>query len=853
MNEPSNEKHILPSVSSYQGRYFYLSVILVSILIALAIFGHQYVQRISKQQVERIQARSSAVASIYQIHELVRDLDDWLRWQIIEPGNTGTNSLEHQFIGLKQHLQTFKNQAYTQQNHALQQTAKTLQQEFNKLSDSSRQFAHISIDIRKRFPGTLIMQNGMLPHAEAIISKLNNIIYEVKQNQDNAEDRSILFTTYHLRHNWLSLLSEFRLLVANHFSVFSDEPQIGIATRESNIQLYGDQLYEDLRRLQRTPLPDSLFALGDDIWRNLIQHVDAWHHHFNLLQKSMDAADWRLDVHLYKSRLKPMISSIGERLSRLEHELDRQASHDIQDLTDVARNLSRAIALLTLLGVILAIGAYLYLRRKIILPLAETTTALKKEARGEAQHILPTPNLKETKDLVDAFSEMRQQVWKRQQGLDHLAHHDPLTQLPNRVLLKDRLQHALKIAQRNNQLISLMFLDLNNFKQVNDSLGHLTGDKLLKAVAYRLKSAMRPSDTVARLSGDEFAILIENVSDKEEIVEHAGSVLDAFKQPISIDEHELGITASIGIAIAPTDDTEPNHLIRDADTAMYEAKRKGTGAYCFFSAELTKRAKQQLRLKSRLRLAVEHEEFLFHYQPVVHSKNKSLRCVEALIRWQPVNDTLQLPDSFLPTLMEMKIGKQLTPFLLEQIGYAQFLAKEQLGIPLTASINMSVSALRNVATHDAILQYFRNSSVITEQLIIEITEDTLVEDLSTATNLLNKFKMLGMQIALDDFGTGQSSLNHLRSFPFDIIKIDREFVHDIMTDPNDASLIRVIIQMAHNFGMKVVAEGAETKDQYEYLLDAGCDFIQGFYISKPLPLDKLLNYLNKSSSSTEKS
>jgi len=853
MNKRVNEKHILPSISSYQGRYFYLALILVSILIAIAAIGNQYVQRISNQQVERIKARSAATASIYRIHELIRELDDWLRWQITEPSNTEIKALEHQFISLEQQLLTFKNLSYTRHNHALQQTAKILQQEISRLSDSSMQFAHISVDIKKRFPGTLIMQNGMLPHAEVIMSRLSNIIYELNQDQGNAENRNILFTAYQLRYNWISLISEFRLLVANQFSVFSDQPQAGIATRESNIQLYKTQLYEDLKRLQMRPLPDSLFALGDGLWDDLIKHVDAWLHHFSLLQKSMDAADWRKDVHLYKSLLKPVVSSIRERLGKLEQELDRQASHDIQDLTGVARNMSRAIALLTLLGITLSIVAYFYLRRKIILPLAETTTALKKEARGEAQHILPTPSLKETRDLVDAFSEMRQQVWKRQQGLDHLAHHDPLTQLPNRVLLKDRLEHALKIAQRNHQLISLMFLDLNDFKQVNDSLGHLTGDKLLKAVAYRLKSAMRPSDTVARLSGDEFAILIENVNDKQEIVQHAESVLDAFKRPISIDEHELGITASIGIAIAPTDDTEPNHLIRDADTAMYEAKRKGTGAYCFFSAELTKRAKQQLHLKSRLRLAVEHEEFLFHYQPVVHSKNKSLRCVEALIRWQPVNDTLQLPASFLPTLLEMKIGKQLTPFLLEQIGYAQFLAKEQLGLPLTTSINMSVSALRNVATHDTILQHFRNSSVITEQLIIEVTEDTLVEDLSTATNLLNKFKMLGMQIALDDFGTGQSSLNHLRSFPFDIIKIDRQFVRDIMTDPNDASLIRVIIQMAHNFGMQVVAEGAETRDQYDFLLDAGCDFIQGFYISKPLPLDELLNYLHKSSSSTEKS
>ncbi len=847
MHKNLNEKSILPSINSYQGRYFYLALILVCILIAVAAIGNQYVQSISSQQVERIQIRSAVATSISGIQQTIRGIDDWLDWQIINPGQVDLGILEGKFEHLGEQLQVFGNLRYTQEHQTLQQTRNILQQEIDKLIQNSRRFARISGDILQRFPGTLIMQNGMLPHSEAIMSRLNSVIYELNHEQENEAYHETLVTTYQLRYYWLSILSEFRLLVANHFNVFSDHPQAGIDARKANLLTYKEQLDQELIRLDNRLIPDELFSLGNKIWHDLILHVDAWYRHFDLLQESMKKDGWRQNLYIHKTRLQPVINSINNRLDKLNQELGREATHDIQDLTIVARNMSRTIALLTLLAIILAIVAYLYLLRKIIQPLTSTTSALRKEARGEDLHQLPNTDLKETKELVEAFSEMRQQVWKRQQGLNHLAHHDPLTQLPNRVLLKDRLQHALKIAALNNQFISLMFLDLNNFKQVNDSLGHLVGDKMLKAVAYRLKSVMRPSDTVARLSGDEFAILIENVRDKEEIVEHAKNALDAFKTPISIDDHELHVSASIGIAIAPTDDTEPNHLIRDADTAMYEAKRKGAGGYCFFSADLTKRAKKELQLKSRLRLAVEHEEFLFHYQPIVHSKSKALHCVEALIRWQPINDELQLPKSFLPTLLEMKIGNQMTPLLLEQIGYAQFLAKEQLDISLTVSINMSVSALRDVTTHDAIMQVLINSSVIAEQIIMEITEDTLVEDLSTATDLLNRFKSIGIQIALDDFGTRQSSLNHLRAFPFDIIKIDREFVRDIMTDPNDANLIKLIIQMAHNFDMKVVAEGAETKEQYDFLLQAKCDYIQGYYVSKPVPLSELMTYLGKSS------
>lgn len=853
MHKNLNEKSILPSIHSYQGRYFYLALILVCILIAVAAVGNQYVQSISSQQVERIQIRSAATTSISEIQRSIREVDNWLDWQIMNPGQINTSILEKKFAELDKQLLVFGNLEYTQEHQTLQQTRRILQQEINKLTQDSREFARISDNILDRFPGTLIMQNGMLPHAQAILSQLNSVIHELNQNQEIGTQHETLVTAYRLRYYWLSLLSEFRLLVANHFNVFSDHPQAGINARRANILTYKEQLDKELTHLDSMPIPDELFSFGNKIWHDLILHMDAWHHHFILLQESMSKDDWRQDLYIQNTQLQPVINSINDRLDRLNQALDREAAQDIQNLTKVARNMSRTIALITFLAIILAIVAYLYLLRKIIIPLTSTTSALRKEAKGEALHQLPSTTLKETRELVEAFSEMRQQVWKRQQGLNHLAHHDPLTQLPNRVLLKDRLQHALKLAELNNQLISLMFLDLNNFKQVNDSLGHLVGDKVLKAVAYRLKSVMRPSDTVARLSGDEFAILIENIRDKEEIVQHVKNALDAFKQPISIDGHELYASASIGIAVAPTDDTEPNHLIRDADTAMYEAKRKGTGGYCFFSADLTRRAKKELQLKSRLRLAAEHEEFLFHYQPIVHSKSKSLHCVEALIRWQPINEDLLLPKSFLPTLLEMKIGNQVTPQLLEQVGYVQFLAKEQLGIALTISINMSVSTLRDVNTHDAIMQQLMSSSVITEQLILEITEDTLVEDLGTATDLLNKFKSIGIRIALDDFGTRQSSLNHLRAFPFDIIKIDREFVRDIMIDPNDASLIKLIIQMAHNFDMEVVAEGAETKEQYDFLLQAKCDYIQGYYISRPIPFNQLMDYLPKPSSNIEKS
>ncbi|HID44216.1 MAG TPA: EAL domain-containing protein, partial [Chromatiaceae bacterium] len=611
-----------------------------------------------------------------------------------------------------------------------------------------------------------------------------------------------------------------------------------------NIDDYLKKMQQLLLELEEIRVPKRLSVVDDGLWQRLMRNVDEWRQSYQDLLASLHSQRWREDMYMYKSILLPQIRSMQADLKKLQNALVQQMADDTAGLTNVASQLSQTILLLTLLGILWILFAYVYLRIRVIKPIAETAHALRQEANGNSEVVIPQSKLAETQDLVEAFGEMRRQVWKRQQGLDHLAHHDPLTQLPNRLLFMDRLEHALNIARRHNKMVALLFLDLDNFKQINDALGHFAGDELLVNVANRLQKVVRSSDTVARLGGDEFAILLEDIGQKAFARNVAVKILQELQSPLEINSQQYHISGSIGISIAPYDDNQPEDLLRDADSAMYEAKRCGKNNYHFFSSELLQRVSRQLDLEHRLREAALKKEFLFHYQPIIDASTGQLIAVEALMRWQPKNGSLIYPGEFIETMksQSLDLSKKVTEHLFSQVDNLQEAVLSEYGIRLRVSINMAPGALRDPSRHSGVITTLRRlkyPSLIT----LEITEDTLLEDLATARALFSELRQLGIPLVLDDFGTGQSSLNHLRSYPFDSIKIDREFVRDISADEDDAILVKAITQLAHSFGMKVVAEGVETAAQRRYLINIGCDYLQGYLISKPLPMNELLNYL----------
>ena len=542
---------------------------------------------------------------------------------------------------------------------------------------------------------------------------------------------------------------------------------------------------------------------------------------------------WRHDLQLMRENIAPILSGMRERLSQIELQLDRDSASDITNLTQTARKLSESILGIALIGMLLILAAYLYIHRNLLIPIAQTAHALKEEARGAVDVRAPPARLRETRDLVEAFSEMRRQVHQRQRYLDHIAHHDALTQLPNRALFRDRLEHALAIALRGETKVGLMFLDLDQFKQINDSLGHLIGDELLRTVAERLVSLVRNSDTVARLGGDEFAILVEGIAQRDDMSVLAEKILRVVEQPMVLDDQQLQISVSIGIASAPHDDISAEYLIRDADAAMYEAKRQGRGDYRFFSAEMTSKATEALQMENQVRQAAEAGEYTFHFQPIISGVSGELFGFEALLRWQHPTRGLLYPDEFMSVLDQTGVISSIIDPLLEQAIEFQHEQHLQHGEKVTIAINLSVRLLNDVRFRKQILERLISHDFLPESLILEITEDTLMQDLVEADVFLQQAKTLGARVALDDFGTGQSSLSHLRQFPFDYIKIDKEFIRNVDTDANDASLVQAMVQLGHAFDIQVIAEGVESEPQLEFLQSLGCDYLQGYLIGVP--------------------
>ncbi len=421
-----------------------------------------------------------------------------------------------------------------------------------------------------------------------------------------------------------------------------------------------------------------------------------------------------------------------------------------------------------------------------------------------------------------------------EERLVYEATHDTLTNLPNRNLLGDHLDRSLAYVKRHEQSLALFLLDLDNFKIVNDTLGHSAGDRLLEEVAARLLQCVRKYDIVARLGGDEFVILMLGIQEDTHIISIAEKVVSIFSQPFQIMDHEMFITVSIGIAVAPQNGETSETLLMNADTAMYHVKGSGKNGYEFFKEEMNVRISERLERETKLRRALERNEFCLHYQPKIDLATGSIVGMEALIRWVPEKDLIIPPLEFIPLLEETGLIVPVGEWVIRE-ACRQNRQWHLAGFDnLVVSTNMSARQFYHVNLPEVIAQILRKTPLDPKYLKIELTESIVMQDIDAAVGILKRLKEMGLSLSIDDFGTGYSSLAYLKRFPVDELKIDRSFVNGLGTDENDSTIVNTIISMAHSMRLTVVAEGVETADQLELLRERSCEEVQGFYFSKPL-------------------
>ena len=434
---------------------------------------------------------------------------------------------------------------------------------------------------------------------------------------------------------------------------------------------------------------------------------------------------------------------------------------------------------------------------------------------------------------------LAEQVETAKVELQRLAYHDVLTELPNRLLLHDRLSHAIELAHRQRQQLAVLFLDLDRFKHINDSLGHAVGDQLLKKVAQCLLTCVRHSDTVSRPGGDEFVLLLTFIEHAEDAAIAAQKILTALALPVQIDGNDLHVTVSIGISIYPDDGADTEALMKGADTAMYHAKENGRNNYAFFKPEMNARAVQRQNIEARLRRALERQEFVLHYQPKINLQSGLLVGAEALIRWQHPEQGLLLPLQFISIAEDCGLIVPIGRWVLRE-ACRQAHAWQQAGLPgITIAVNTSAIEFRTTDFVDNIRATLAQTQLEPRYLEIELTESVLMRDAASADLVLRDLAALGIKLALDDFGTGYSSLSYLRQFPIDTLKIDQSFVNQLSSNADDATIVSAVISLGQSLKKRVIAEGVETREQYEFLLAQQCDEGQGYYFGPPMPADAL--------------
>ena len=462
--------------------------------------------------------------------------------------------------------------------------------------------------------------------------------------------------------------------------------------------------------------------------------------------------------------------------------------------------------------------------------------AVFKNASGEAFAIQDSISpIKNNKGAVVGTIMVFQDVTetrKISQKMSYLAQHDMLTDLPNRTLLMDRISHSVERTKRSQFQFGIAFMDLDNFKTINDSQGHEAGDQLLQIVAQRLKKHVRGEDTISRIGGDEFVFVFEGISSSKDISTICNKIIEDVRKPVTVHNKSLNVTCSIGVALCPSDGEDTETLMRRADAAMYRAKHTGRGRVCFYSHEIELELSQQIELEENLRTAFRKEEFFLYYQPIVDSETYEVYATEALCRWKdPKTNEMISPETFIPILESIGLIDDVGHYLLNS-ACQQMAEWEEEGKTLNMSINISAKQISSKRFIDDVATTLAHHGLAGNRFIFEITESLLMTNTDHCLGILRKLRSMGIRIAVDDFGVGYSSLSYLKIFPFDVLKIDKQFIHELGVNQQDSIFVKGILDMARALSLKTVAEGVENEVQAQVLREMGCDKLQGFYFSK---------------------
>jgi len=810
-------------------RYIAVALLLAAVVVTAAAYGRWYVLRVSEEQAALQRARQAASQGVEALGRQGRLLESRVQRFLIRPTAANRAALEDALLRCQQALAVLEASGWREGDAV--QAARRLSGLLAELGRGIERLVRQRRELRLWLPAMQVMEDEMFPRHREFVTILTLAIEEARDPP--RADAAAYDVLVDLRHAWLLLINEFRLYVANRLGVFTSRPQRAMAVRLQNIEAYSQQVERLLEALEAARRRDGLGFYAANRVEELRRLWREWFAAFRRVVHQMQQEGWRRDLPWLQRRIDPLFAGYHAQVAELRRGLEAAAMGAVAAQTELAYRLSRFLVVLAAGGLLVLVAGYLAFRRWLLDPITRVTAALRAEAEGETPPPLPDMRPRELHDLLVAFEEMRRQVRARQLHLAHVAQHDALTGLPNRNLFRDRLEQALARARREERLVALMFLDLDRFKQINDSLGHEVGDRLLAAVAERLGQCVRRTDTVARLGGDEFTVIMEGVTHVDQAAALAEKILAALRRPFRIDGQDLHINASLGIVLAPFDDQDADGLIRAADLAMYSAKDAGRGTYRFFSVRLLEELTDRVNLEDAMHAAVEAERFFLHYQPVVRLADGRVLGYEALLRLRREDGGVEAASGFIEVLEDSGLIVPVTRRMFRR-ALQEWPRLAPRGDAFLA-LNLSARVLQEPRLVDALRGECEAYGVPTRALVFQVSEAALLADPERAESVLAGLRGLGARIALDGFGTGQSSLTYLRHFPIDIVEIDRSLLRDLAVDANARALVRGLAAMADGLGLECVAEGVETEGQREMLRGTACHAAQGFLFGRPAP------------------
>ena len=697
------------------------------------------------------------------------------------------------------------------------------------IADDIDDLIEIRLDPSRQYPSLAIGADVMQPNRNNINNAFGLAINSLNGEEKLIENPEVLEAFITGRHLWTQVLSNFRLYLANRMGSFNEE---ALSVQEKAIETLYGEYRNNIKKLQ-VLVDDGVIGFEtSEAYEVLLKSSAGWFSGFQKVKYIHGTDAWRIDAKQMKEKITPNIERASYILRIVSNRLSDEASDDVTELGKVASQQSLILWLVAGIAMTFVIFIFVSVQKAILTPISIIASALKQEALGKTAQELPTIYASETKDLVDAFSEMSRQIHLRQSELEYRALHDALTSLPNRTLLFDHIEHDIFIAQRENSNLSLLMIDLDLFKEVNDTFGHAVGDQLLIEVGKRFKKVLRDIDTVARMGGDEFSILLPGVG-QDEVISIAKKILKVSQLPYEINELKLVVSASIGAAIFPMHGEDAKNLLQHSDVAMYVAKQNKLG-YSLYDPAQDQYSIKRFSMTADLQEAIENDTLELYYQPKLELRSENLLGVEALLRWEHPEYGFIPPEEIVELAEQTGFISKLTYWVAEK-AIIQMMSWRERNIDFDMSINISAHDLKEESFVAGIKNILGKYEFPRDALTLEITENAMMSNPMLAVNTLTEFSKMGLGISVDDYGTGFSSLSYLSKLPVNELKIDKSFVMNMDTDSSNEMIVRSTIDLAHNLGLTVVAEGIESELVWNMLRSYGCDQAQGYFMSKPIP------------------